>query len=392
LTSPLDIEGFGSLRRHYSKLWNLNGDYLEGYTNMFKAIKKFFQKNKPENKNHTIEEQPFVDKVGVGDTHPEVIQEDKPKKGRTVLAFDTKKRVFVVKKRVARIALYNSDTQTVLLKNQVGVESSINIPLDKTQTALPLSGCWFDKEECNIGFYFPQLEHFYLLKDQHLKSIRVDAKQFKGVGDYDRMIPLSGFWFDPELETIALYDPCSALFLLKHQKDDQGAVFQYGPLKNHMQPIVGDWYGEGMDSVGLYDAESGVFFLKAAIEATVKQDISFHFGPCNSQMIPLSGDWEGTGMDKVGLYSAEDGLFFFLHSNPGTEQETSSCYFGPVGQGMIPLVGDWAGEGQEGIAIYDPQTGTAYLKNKGTSGDADMTIQFSTFDSKSVPIVVYDLI
>ncbi|MCF7970363.1 MAG: hypothetical protein K9L22_04270 [Methylococcaceae bacterium] len=357
---------------------------------MFKAIKKFFQRKQANSEQSVANTQALINESPTHSTTEETI---KPKKGRTVLVFDTKTRVFVVKKRVARIALYNPSTQTVLFKNKEGEERALSIPLEKGQSALPLSGCWFDKEACNIGFYLPGLEYFYLVQDKTLKPIRIDAKQFKGVGDYDKMLPLSGFWFDPEIETIGLYDPSSALFLLKHQDEsNKGSVFQYGPFKNHMQPLVGDWYGQGIDSVGLYDADSGVFFLKGTLEGSDKQDINFHFGPPKSEMIALSGDWNGTGVDKIGLYSSKDGLFFLMHANKGAEQADVSCYFGPAGKSQIPLVGDWAGEGQDGLAIYDPQVGIAYLKNNCVSGDADMAIQFSVFEPESIPLVVYELI
>lgn len=357
---------------------------------MFKAIKKFFQKKRAQAEPSPVEESVLVTESSI-----DAITEDavKAQKGRTVMVFDTKKRIFVVKKRVARVALYNPSTQSILFKHK-NTERVVNVPLEKDALTLPLSGCWFDKETCHIGFYQPGLEYFYLMQDESLKPIRIDAKQFKGVGDYEKMLPLSGFWFDSEIETIGLYDPSSALFLLKHQDENnqQGRVFQYGPFKNHMQPLVGDWSGEGKDSVGLYDAESGVFFLKGTLESSDKQDINFHFGPPKNEMIALSGDWNGTGSDKIGLYSPKDGLFFLMHANQGAEQADVSCYFGPAGKSLIPLVGDWAGEGQDGIAVYDPQTGTAYLKNHCVSGDADRVIQFSEFEPESKPLVVYELI
>jgi len=360
---------------------------------MFKTIKKFFQRNTNtppcEQAERTI---PSLTDIETNTAPPPQTPTKNPQ--QTVLVFDTQKRVFVVKKRVARVALYNPTHHNILLKDSTGVETKIHIPLEKGQLAFPISGFWFDKETCHIGLYAPQLEKFFLLKEQQLKNIRIDAQQFVGVGDYEKMMPISGFFFDAELATIGLYDPSSALFLLKHNDESQhqGTVFQYGPLKNNMQIIIGDWAAEGKESVGLYDADSGVFFLKGDIEGNAKDDINFHFGPSNSDMQALSGDWDASGHDKVALYFAKEGLFFLKNTNTSTENDNIACYFGPKGAHISPLIGDWAGDGQDGIGVYDAQTGIAYLKNKGSSGDADKIIQFSEFEEKSIPFVVYDLI
>ncbi len=361
---------------------------------MFKTIKKFFQgkKKATPHKKEVASTTSTVTTIEKSST--ETTQAPSQTNQRTVLVFDTKKRVFVVKKQVASVALYNPTQHHILLKDRKGMETTIHIPLEKGQLAFPISGFWFDKETCHIGLYAPQLEKFFLLKEQQLKSIRIDAKQFVGVGDYERMMPISGFFFDTELATIGLYDPSSALFLLKHNDENQhqGTVFQYGPFKNTMQVITGDWMSEGKESVGLYDADSGVFFLKGDIEDDSKEDINFHFGPSASDMQALSGDWDASGQDKVALYSAKEGLFFLKNTNTHIENDNIACYFGPKGAHMVPLVGDWQGEGQDGIGVYDSQTGSVYLKNKGSSGEADRVIQFSEFEEKSIPFVVYDLI
>ncbi len=360
---------------------------------MFKTIKNFFRRNTNTPSYEQAERAiPSLTDIEKNTATPPQAPTKNPQ--QTVLVFDTQKRVFVVKKRVARVALYNPTHHNILFKDPKDIETRVHIPLEKEQHALPISGFWFDKETCHIGLYAPQLEKIFLLKEQQLKNIRIDAKQFVGVGDYEKMLPISGFFFDTDIATIGLYDPSSALFLLKHNdaNQQQGTVFQYGPFKNNMQVIIGDWIGNGKDSVGLYDADTGVFFLKGNVEDNSKEDINFHFGPNNSDMQALSGDWDATGRDKVGLYSAKDGLFFLKNTNTSAENENISCYFGPKGEHLLPLVGDWAGEGQDGIGVYDPQTGTAYLKNQGNSGDADSVIQFSEFEEKSMPFVVYDLI
>jgi len=359
---------------------------------MFKKIKKFFSKKKPDPIEEIRTEKEAIS-VSEKSTVSPSSQYSVSNSRRTVLVFDTQKRIFVVKKRVARIALYHPESQTMSFKSLKGIETTLTIPLEKGHQAQPLSGFWFDKETCHIGLYVPSLEQFYLFKDQQLQNIKIDAQQFVGVGDYQNMVPVSGFLFDIDLETIGLYDPSSALFLLKHSdaKKDNSTIFQYGPFKNTMQVLIGDWTGSGLDSTGLYDAQSGVFFLKENLHVDTSEDINFHFGPCDSHMQALVGDWDASGYDKVALYLAEDGLFFLKTNNQVNDNSETHCYFGPQGKHIQAFVGDWTGIGHDGVGVYDKQSGTVYLKNDCISGNADIIIQFSKFEENSVPVVVYDL-
>lgn len=315
------------------------------------------------------------------------------KKNNTVVVFDSQKRIFVTRKRVARIGLYNPDAQVILLKNAQGEEQVFRIPIQEKILAKPMAGFWFDKEHCDIGVYLQEKSCFFLTHNNILKPTSIDTGQFVGTGSPADMQPLSGFWFNNEVQSIALYDQTSALFLIKNSVEDtQGQVFQYGPSNNHLQALIGDWGGHGLDSVGLYDAQHGVFFLKDSLNDSSNKDFNFHFGPTDSSMTPLVGDWDNTGYDKVGLYSAAHGLFFLHHQHLGGATQDSSVYFGPAHPQLLALAGDWSGSGQTGLGIYDPINGTAYLKNTCSGGNADLVLQFSTFESDSIPLVIHTLL
>lgn len=304
---------------------------------MFNIIKKLFSKSskqdkKPENLVMVKDDEQL-------DTEAPKIKELKP---QSFIIFDTKRRIFVTKKKKSSVALFCPDTQQVLLKNLSGEQITIPIALAKEdEPAIPMSGYWTKKGESGIGFYFPK----------------------------------------------------SALFQLKndiYQKDkNHDFLFNFGPSTMSWQPIIGDWDADGLITVGLYEKEKAKFRLQNQHKGNAKGDIEFHFGPRDLDWIPLAGDWNGNGQSTVGLYDSEKRIAMLQNYHRGSLKPDIRFIIANAKPHWKPIVGDWGDNGYDTLAFWDSETKQFHLKHTNSNGPADEVIQIICEDENTIPIALF---
>lgn len=304
-----------------------------------------------------------------------------------VLTFDTKKRIFVVKKRCQSVALYNPKNFKIS-----------SIKADETITTLqfkqlingnchPFSGNWYHAEQTDMGLYCTETGTFYLHNSEK-KTIQTIQNKFHN--KQHEAIPITGDWLGNGQKSIGVFNNTTSTFFImtsvKEESEDK--VFSFGSPEHKAIPLIGDWNGDGHDTIGLYLPKQGVFFLHNSLDECLSADISFHFGPQNSDLKPLVGDWNGDGQDTIGLYNPEHGLFFLHNTNEGTDKLDYSFNFGPMNKDLYPVVGDWQGKGKSGVGLYDAENFTFYLRQTLTSGPAEMEFKFPKETNPSLPFVI----
>jgi hypothetical protein len=362
-----------------------------------KWIKKLFTKNKrgrhESNNSGEQDEQSFDDLSSDSAAVNEPVTETAaPLKNKTdVLVFDPKRRIFIVKKRLQTVALYDPTANLIRIKRHDGTEQRIPFEAALSDHSLPLAGYWYQPEHCDVGVYCSARGAFFLNHSQTGKRQTIESRIF----NTDRiMMPVVGDWYGNGMHSIGLYDTETATFLIKSQvsEDKNDIVFSFGSNQHSSIPLTGDWNGDGKDSVGLYLPEAGVFFLQNTLEECLSADMNFHFGPPNSDMLPLVGDWDGDGLDSIGLYSPGQGLFYLHNKNEGADKIDHSFYFGPAQPGLKPLIGDWNGMKKTSIGVFDPTSATCYLANALAGGHADLVLRFDKASPLSIPFVVSYLV
>lgn len=365
-----------------------------------KWIKKLFKKNK-RNDDARLESNnsEAQDDQLSHDISPDSAAADKPvadttaplKNKTDVLVFDPQRRIFIVKKRLQTIALYDPTANLIRIKKHDGTEQRIPFEAALSDRSLPLAGYWYQPEHCDVGVYCSARGAFFLNHSQNGKRQTIESRIF----NTDRiMMPVVGDWYGNGMHSIGLYDTETATFLIKSQvsEDKNDIVFSFGSNQHSSIPLTGDWNGDGKDSVGLYLPEAGVFFLHNTLEECLSADINFHFGPTHSDMLPLVGDWDGDGLDSIGLYSPAQGLFYLHNKNEGGDKIDHCFYFGPAHPGLKPLIGDWNGMKKTSIGVFDPISATCYLTNTLSGGHADLVLRFDKASPLSIPFVVSYLV
>jgi hypothetical protein len=365
-----------------------------------KWIKKFFKKNKRdhnaphESDNSEVQNAQSFNDISSDSTvvNEPITKTAAPLRNKTdALVFDSKRRIFVIKKRLQTVALYDPAAHLIRIKYHDGTEQRIPCEAALSERSLPLAGYWYQPEHCDVGLYCSAHGAFFLNHSQNSKRQIIESRIF----NTDRiMMPVVGDWQGNGMQSIGLYDTETATFLIKSQvsEDKNDVVFSFGSNLHSSIPLTGDWNGDGKDSVGLYLPESGVFFLHNTLEECLSADMNFHFGPPNSGMLPLVGDWNGDGLDSIGLYSPEQGLFYLHNKNEGADKIDHAFHFGPAQPGLKPLIGDWNGTKKTSIGVFDPASVTCYLTNALSGGHADLVLSFNGASPLSIPFVVSYLI
>lgn len=362
-----------------------------------KWIKKIFTKNKRnrhESDNSETQDTSSFDGISSDSTvvNEPITETAAPLKNKTdVLVFDPKRRIFIVKKRLQTIALYDPTANLIRIKRHDGTEQRIPFEAALSDHSLPLAGYWYQPEHCDVGVYCSARGAFFLNHSQTGKRQIIESR----ISKTDRtMIPIVGDWQGNGMHSIGLYDIETSIFLIKPKanEDQSDLLFSFGSNQHASIPLVGDWNGDGKDSIGLYLPEAGVFFLHNTLDSCLSADMNFHFGPIQSDIIPLVGDWNGDGLDSIGLYSPEQGLFYLHNKNEGAEKADHTFYFGPAQPDLKPLIGDWNGTGKTRIGVYNPVSATCYLANDLSSGYADLVLNFGNASPLAIPFIISYLV
>lgn len=225
-----------------------------------------------------------------------------------------------------------------------------------------------------IGLYDP-LSALYLLRDSNTTGGADLAFFF--TGGASNLVPLTGDWNGDGVDTVGLYNPTTSNFYLTNQANGSvaGITFGFGVPGAGWLPISGDWDNNGRDSVGLYDPVNSLFHLATDTFPAVVVLTSFGFGPPGGNWRPLAGNWNGVGGDTIGLYDGTGSTFYLRNSNT-TGAADITAGFGPPSGGSIPVTGDWDNNGTDTVGLYSPSSSTFMLRNSNTIGFADVTFGF----------------
>ncbi len=352
------------------------------FSTLVASIKQLFSSNK---KAFDEPLEQSVEKDVIEEEVPALVKQTKNK--ADVLIFDTKKRIFVVKKRCHTVAVY--DPKAFKISTQIINETPTSIQFSQLLSGdcQPFSGNWFHAEQTDMGLYCQKTGVFYL-HDNEKKTIQTIKNKFHN--PEHEIVPITGDWLGDGKKSIGVFNKTTSTFYIKTtaKESTKDKIFSFGSQKQQGIPLIGDWNGDGKDTIGLYLPKEGVFFLHNSLDECTQADMNFHFGPQNSNVKPIVGDWNGDGKDTIGLYNPEQGLFFLHNKNEGTENLDYSFHFGPVNQNLIPLVGDWNGQGQSGIGLFDSEESTFYLTQSLTGGRAELQFKFPQETMPSQPFII----
>jgi CubicO group peptidase (beta-lactamase class C family) len=189
-------------------------------------------------------------------------------------------------------------------------------------------------------------------------------------------LPFKGDFDGTGGDTVGFYDVRTHEFSLSFDNSpnlDAGAVIAFGADAGFGAiPLAGHWSGPGPDTIGLFDPQHATFLLRSS-NSPGPADIAFSFGTSTS--LPVTGDWAHSGTDTVGVYEPATGMFELRNSNSSGLPDLS-FQFGPVdAANMLPVVGDWDGDGTDTVGVYDQAHFILYLRNSNSAGAPDHVIQ-----------------
>src|SRR5262249_16633953 len=122
----------------------------------------------------------------------------------------------------------------------------------------------------------------------------------------------------PRSDGPGLYNPANSAFLLRYPNSNgcPDLTFIYGPAgaSPPLIPLKGRFSAGFHDTVGLYNPANAAFLL-INTNTSSAPDIVFVYGPANAGLVPLMGDWNGDGIDTAGLYNPTNGAFLLRNSN-----------------------------------------------------------------------------
>ena len=214
-----------------------------------------------------------------------------------------------------------------------------------------------------------------------------------------RVADAGGLAYDADLaiavrekyDSIALYDPASSLFYMRHTNTEgpADAIFGFGAAGAGWKPVAGDWNGDGADTIGLFDPIASTFYLRNSNDVGAA-DYTFGYGDpalaASGRYRLMMGDWDGDGVETVGLYDRQTAQWYLRNSNTVGVADVSFGY-GEAGSTWTPIVGDWNGDGLDTIGFYDTQNAIYYLRNTNTIGFADYTFGYGQPGSTWTPIM-----
>ena len=198
--------------------------------------------------------------------------------------------------------------------------------------SLPVVGDWNGDGREDIGVFDQTVWTLEVAATAglfHTDYVPFATIAFGGVGD----LPIVGDWDGDGVDTIGVYRPSDATFLLRNSNTagnpDLVAAFGFPTAI----PLVGDWDGDGDTTIGVVDPASAGFFLRNE-NAAGNPDFQFVFGLAGD--LPVAGDWDGDGAETIGIF--RNGLFALRNDN-STGAADLSFSFGQAGD--RPLAGDW---------------------------------------------------
>ena len=136
-----------------------------------KWIKKFFKKNKRdhnaphESDNSEVQDDQSFNDISSDSTvvNEPITKTAAPLKNKTdALVFDSKRRIFVIKKRLQTVALYDPVAHLIRIKYHDGTEQRIPCEAALSERSLPLAGYWYQPEHCDVGVYCSAQGAFFL--------------------------------------------------------------------------------------------------------------------------------------------------------------------------------------------------------------------------------------
>ncbi|MFH8387442.1 hypothetical protein ACH4E7_42190 [Kitasatospora sp. NPDC018058] len=208
--------------------------------------------------------------------------------------------------------------------NDVLIGTSGSSPLFTGPDDVPLTGHWNGPGTDTVGVYHPSTATFVLPGGDGTTSSYV----FGNPGD----LPVVGDWSGYGRTTIGVYRPGEQTFYLSDDNATTAYRVTFGD--SGWTPLVGNWSGSGRTTVGAYDPATQTFHLRDS-NTQGPDDHSYRFG--NPGDIPVKGDWDGTGIDTVGVYRLGDQSFY------GSAKDGSMAVYGSRfgNPGDKPLVGNW---------------------------------------------------
>jgi len=224
-----------------------------------------------------------------------------------------------------------------------------------------------------VALYDPTSAVYYLRN--HNNAGAADWSFFYGPANLG-WSTIAGDWNDNGIDTVGLYDPVSAVYYLRNVNAPGNAdiAFAYGPPGAGWLPVVGDWNNDGMTTVGLFNPVNAVFYLRNT-HAAGYADYAFAYGAPGAGWTPVIGDWDGDGDETVGLYDPTNAVFYLRNGHAGGVSDVAYAY-GPPGLGWQPVVGDWNADGVDTVGLYNPTSGTFYLRNSHSPGAADVAFNY----------------
>jgi hypothetical protein len=112
------------------------------------------------------------------------------------------------------------------------------------------------------------------------------------------------------------------------------------------------------------------------------------FSPCHGHyhMIDvLDYSMAFGGVDTNSVYDATTGTFFVKNKNSSGGADLVFTF--GVGGAAIALAGDWDNDGDSTPGLYDPATSSFFLRNSNTGGAADLVFSFGAAGQGYLPIV-----
>lgn len=134
----------------------------------------------------------------------------------------------------------------------------------------------------------------------------------------EQMVPVAGDWDGDRSDTVALFRPADATFVVRGTAGAAGPPVTYGRPGD--LPLVGDWDGDGRDTIGVYRPADASYHLRGFTDRPEQAAVApvevpqpegpVVFGPAmapGSQ--PITGDWNGHDLvtldDLRAIFGAE---------------------------------------------------------------------------------------
>ena len=89
--------------------------------------------------------------------------------------------------------------------------------------------------------------------------------------------------------------------------------------------------------------------------------------------------------ESVGVYAPATGAWLLRQRNSSGPAQVLFTY-GPGGSGLVAITGDWDGDGVDTPGLYDPGTGAFFLRNANAAGAADAVFTFGAGGRVFVPV------